>query len=107
MKDVGTLLYASAKAMLLKRLNEAGAQIMTQTTLEAVTDEGIRVKDAEGGEKDIPADLVVLAMGVRSDRSLLQELEAAFDRVVLVGDADRPGQIREALHEALDKALVY
>ena len=107
MKDVGTMLYASAKAVLLKRLNEAGAQIMTQTTLQKITDEGILVKDAEGNDKVIPADLVVLAMGVHSDQSLRGELEAAFDRVVLVGDAQKPGQIREALHAALDKALVY
>ena len=39
--------------------------------------------------------------------ALRDELEAAFDRVVLVGDAQKPGQIREALHAALDKALVY
>ena len=85
----------------------AGAQIMTQTTLKEVSDAGILVQDAEGSEKAIPADLVVLAMGVRSDQSLRQELEAEFDRVILVGDAQRPGQIREALHAALDKALVY
>ena len=107
MKEVGTTLYASAKGVLLKRLAEAGAQILTQTTLKAIGDGGIAVTDAEGNEKTIPADLVVLAMGVRSDQSLRQELEAEFDRVILVGDAQRPGQIREALHAALDKALVY
>ena len=107
MKDVGTMLYASAKALLLKRLVDAGARIMTRTTLKEVTDAGILVQDAEGSEKTIPADLVVLAMGVHSDQSLRAELEAEFDRVVLVGDAQHPGQIREALHAALDKALVY
>ena len=80
---------------------------MTQTTLKEVTDEGILVKDAEGNDKVIPADLVVLAIGVRSDQSLRAELEAEFDRVILVGDAQHPGQIREALHAALDKAFMY
>lgn len=107
MKDVGTTLYASAKALLLKRLYESGAQIRTQTTLKAITDAGIRVADAEGETSEIPADLVVLAMGVRSERGLREELEAAFDRVELIGDAEHPGQIREALHAALDKAFVY
>jgi CTP:molybdopterin cytidylyltransferase MocA len=91
----------------VQRLADAGAQIMTRTTLKEVTDAGILVQDAEDSEKTIPADLVVLAMGVRSDQSLRAELEAEFDRVVLVGDAQHPGQIREALHAALDKALVY
>ena len=107
MKEVGTALYASAKGVLLKRLAENGAQIMTQTALKEVTAEGILVKNADGEDAVIPADLVVLAMGVRSDQSLRAELEAAFDRVVLVGDAQRPGQIREALHAAYDKAFVY
>ncbi len=106
-KDVGTLLYASAKGVLLKRLAENGAQIMTNTTLRAVTDEGILVKDAEGAEKALAADLTVLAMGVRSERGLREELESAFDRVVLIGDAEKPGQIREALHAAYDKAFVF
>ena len=56
------------------------------------------MQDAEGSDKTLPADLVVLAMGVHSDQSLCAELEAEFDRVVLVGDAQHPGQIREALH---------
>ena len=106
-KDVGIMLYASARALLLKRLADAGAKVMTQTTLKAVTEDGILVTDAEGNEQTLPADLVVLAMGVHSDQRLRAELEAEFDRVVLVGDAEHPGQIREALHAALDRAFVY
>ena len=77
----------------------------SSATLQALTDGCVCVKD-EGGERVIPADLTVLAMGVRSDRSLRGELESAFDSVILVGDAEHPGQIREALHAALDKALL-
>lgn len=91
--------------MLLKRLNEAGTKILTSATLQALTDGCVCVKD-EGGEWATPADLTVPAMGVRSERSLRGELESAFDRVILVGDAEHPGQIREALHAALDKALL-
>ena len=79
--------------MLLKRLIEAGTQILTSTTLQALTDGGVCVKD-EGGERVIPADLTVLAMGVRSDCSLRGELESAFDRVILVGDAEHPDRLR-------------
>jgi hypothetical protein len=46
-------------------------------------------------------------MGVHSDKSLRKELEQVSDRVILIGDCDKPGQIREALHAAYDKAFVF
>lgn len=106
-KDVGTTLYASAKALLVKRLTDQGTKILTETTLVSVQKDSITVKDAQGESKTIPCDAVVLAMGVRSDRSLREEFEQSFDRVILIGDSEKPGQIREALHTAYDKAFVF
>ncbi len=107
MKDVGTTLYASAKALLMKRLTDQGTKVMTSTTLKSLQSDSITVTDAEGKESTIPCDAVVLAMGVHSDKSLRKELEQVSDRVILIGDCDKPGQIREALHAAYDKAFVF
>ena len=67
------------------------------------------MKDTKGGEEtNIPADTVILAMGVRSYRPELDTLREAFgDNLILVGDACKPGQIYDALHSGHDKAFVF
>jgi len=75
----------------------------------SVEDNGVKVKDTKTEEeKFIPADTVILAMGVRSERPLISELCEEFgENVVLVGDADRPGQIYDALHSSYNRAFVF
>ena len=47
-------------------------------------------------------------MGVRSNRPDYDEFRAAFgEKLILVGDTARPGQIYDALHSGYDKAFVY
>ena len=54
------------------------------------------------------ADLVILAMGVRPDRPDYAALRKAYgDKLILVGDSGKPGQIYDALHSGHDKAFVY
>ena len=61
-----------------------------------------------GGDAVTGAATVILAMGVRSERPLISELCEEFgENVVLVGDADRPGQIYDALHSAYNRAFVF
>ena len=63
---------------------------------------------ASDEESKIPADTVILAMGVRSNRPDIDALRAAFgESLILVGDACKPGQIYDALHSAYDKAFVF
>ena len=71
-------------------------------------EKAVTAKDFLAGRAEIPADSVVLAMGVRPERPLEAELKTEFgDRLILVGDSDRTGQIYDALHSAHDRAFVY
>ncbi|MBR3364005.1 MAG: hypothetical protein IKG53_03945, partial [Solobacterium sp.] len=87
----------------------AGGAIAKGKKLEEVADGKVIVTDTKSGEKaEIPADTVVLAMGVRPDRSLYAELKEAFgEGLVLVGDTAKAGQIYDALHSAHDRAFVF
>ena len=105
--EVGTLLYASAQKLLLKRLTDNGVVIRTGTALTEVGEGTASFKDKAGNVSSEAFDLVVLAMGVRSDKSLRDELEEAGLTVTLIGDSEKPGQIREALHAAYDKAFFF
>lgn len=56
--------------------------------------------ETETGPYEIPCDVCVLSLGVRSDLSLLEELEDRFEKVVHVGDCTNPGRIGDATSTA-------
>ncbi len=106
---VGGNLYPSITMHLVQEIMKAGGAIAKGKQLTAVKDGGVTVKDTKTGEEtELPADAVVLAMGVRANRPELDAFRTAFgDRLILVGDTARPGQIYDALHCAHDRAFVY
>ena len=88
---------------------KAGGTIAKGKQLQAVGEGTVTVCDTKTKEvSEIAADTVVLAMGVRPDRTLEKELRAVYGNdVVLVGDSLRGGQIYDALHSAHDRAFVF
>lgn len=106
---VGGNLYPSVMMHLVQEITKAGGAVCKGNALVSVEESAVTVKDVKTEETaSLPADTVVLAMGVRSDRSVYDGLKAAFgDSLVLVGDAARGGQIYDALHSAHDRAFVF
>lgn len=106
---VGGNLYPSVVMHLVQEIMKNGGQIAKGKALAEVCETFVRVKDTKSGEiREIPADSVVLAMGVRANRPDIEAYREAFgDKVILVGDSSRPGQIYDALHSGHDKAFVY
>ena len=106
---VGGNLYPSIVMHLAQEIMKNGGQIAKGKQLTAVTETGVTVKDTKTGEEaELPADTVVLAMGVRSNRPELDAFREAFgDNLILVGDTARPGQIYDALHSGHDRAFFY
>ena len=106
---VGGNLYPSVTMHLAQEIGKNGGVIAKGKQLTALTESGVTVKDTKSGEEAaIPADTVILAMGVRANRPELDAFRAAYgDRLILVGDTARPGQIFDALHSGHDRAFVY
>ncbi len=106
---VGGNLYPSVTMHLAQEIMKAGGTIAKGKALMSIDEAGVTVKDVHSNEESvIPADTVVLAMGVKSERPLYDELKEAYgNNLILVGDADRPGQIYDALHSGHDRAFVY
>ena len=106
---VGGNLYPSVVMHLAQEIMKAGGVIAKGKMLVSVDDGGVTVKDTKTEEETkIPADTVILAMGVRPERAAAAELKEAFgDKLIMVGDTARPGQIYDALHSGHDKAFVY
>ena len=106
---VGGNLYPSVVMHLAQEIMKTGGVIAKGKALVSVEEDAVTVKDIASGETaSIPADTVVLAMGVRSNRPEYDALKAEYkNRLVLAGDAARGGQIFDALHAAYDRAFVY
>lgn len=108
MNAVGTTLYPSVSKLLLNRLAENGATIMTGHALKAIEEGRVDLSvTATAFDAAIETDQVVLALGVRPNRALAAAFEASFDKVILVGDNSAGGTIRDAMHSAYDKAFVF
>ena len=106
---VGGNLYPSVVMHLAQEIMKSGGAIAKGKKLTAVSDKEVTVKDVSSGETaSIPADTVILAMGVRSDRPQDEEFRREYgDKYILIGDSLKPGQIYDALHSGHDRAFVY
>ncbi|MBR3367379.1 MAG: FAD-dependent oxidoreductase [Lachnospiraceae bacterium] len=106
---VGGNLYPSVVLHLAQEIMKNGGAIAKGKKLVSIGEGEVTVEDTKTGEQTaIPADTVVLAMGVRANRPDIDAFREAYPgKVVLVGDSARPGQIYDALHSGHDRAFVY
>jgi NADPH-dependent 2,4-dienoyl-CoA reductase/sulfur reductase-like enzyme len=89
-------------------LNEAGIQVQYETSLVEVTDKGIIAKGPDGRNFEIEADTVLLAMGMRVNYALVEELRhcAPETDCYIVGDAKKvSGNLSAAVNGAFQAAL--
>ncbi len=109
LSKVGGNLYPSVTMHLVGEITKTGGAVCTGKAVTAIRDDGVCVKDTSTNEETlIPADQVILAMGVRSNREVVDELRSEYgENVILIGDCSKPGQIYDALHSAYDRAFVF
>jgi len=106
---VGGNLYPSIVMNLAQEIMKNEGRILKGSKLTSVDTDSVWIEDVRTGSTErIPADAVILAMGVRSERPDYAAFRKAFgDNLILVGDSCKPGQIYDALHSGHDKAFVY
>lgn len=105
-KEVGTSIYRTAKYKLLSLLQENGVEILTQHALAGVGEGTVALKQLPGGETvSVDADIVVMALGNRPDKAYEDKLAAAFDKVVVIGDATKAGTMADATKAAYEKCF--
>jgi NAD(P)H-nitrite reductase large subunit len=81
------LLDAGGGAIVQRRLEDAGARVLTRTDARAiVAKDGKVAAVATGDGRELPADLVILAKGIRSDVELARTGGLATGRGILVDE---------------------
>ena len=84
----------------IPRLEDKGTMFYLSKKLVAIDEDGVTVEDTKTKRTTkLDADAVVLAMGVRSDKKLYDEIKN-MSNVYLVGDADKVGRIADATMSA-------
>ena len=87
-----------------ERIAKVSMDIHTGTRLAEIKPEGVAVENRKGAFT-IPADTVVIAIGLKAQQSVYDELAAAGKEAYLVGDAVKPGKIYDAFHTAYKLAV--
>jgi NADPH-dependent 2,4-dienoyl-CoA reductase/sulfur reductase-like enzyme len=101
MGDVGGGLDVLPRAMLLKRLREHGVEIHTHTEVRSLKPEAARARK-EGDGIELPLETLVLAVGVRPDRTLSEALAGSGLEMHVIGDAEEPRGVGEAIREGFE-----
>jgi 2,4-dienoyl-CoA reductase (NADPH2) len=89
---------------LVPDIERAGAQLIADATVEAITPEAVRLRTGDS-TLDMPADTVIFTAAVTPDTRLAAELRGAGMRFHLVGDCNSVRHIEGANLDAASVAL--
>ena len=85
------------RVLMMKMFEEMHINVLTNTKISKITESGVEVETA-AETREIAADTVVLALGMKPESGLAKELEGKTE-VVLVGDAVEARNGLEAVRE--------
>jgi 2,4-dienoyl-CoA reductase (NADPH2) len=84
---VGELIGPSTRWAVVQELRMAGVEILTGIAYERIELGAVVIRDADGGERRVPADTVVVAAGQEPETALARSLTAAGRPHVVIGGA--------------------
>ncbi len=102
--SAGAPVPKAVNMMLRDLLKKYNVKLCTGRMIRAVTDEGAVVADREGNETLLPADTVVMAIGLRPRKDMTQELLGSGIEVYKAGDGAKVGNIRTCTAAAYEIA---
>ena len=98
MDAIGGDMDPLARMMLVTRLQEQAVMVYTGTKVLRLTENTV-VTDKRGTTVTFPVETVVMAVGVRANRSLQEALQEMPLELHVIGDAKRPRKALEAIQE--------
>jgi NADPH-dependent 2,4-dienoyl-CoA reductase/sulfur reductase-like enzyme len=80
-------------------LAEKNVKIMKSTKIEEITEGGVVLIDKNWNKTFLKSDNVVLALGLKPLDRLAKELDGKVKKISVIGDAELPRRIQEAIYE--------
>jgi 2-enoate reductase len=97
-------LQPQSREHLLKLLADADVEVLTNTNILEITDEGIAIADKDGKRSILEADTVTLAVGFKPDDGLFKALDKKMPAVYNIGDSAEPRKVMNAIWEGFHTA---
>ncbi len=97
--------FDESRGQLLRLLNENKVNQLTESTIQEILPDGVRIK-TKTGEQKISGDTVILALGMKSDNSLTDQMQQSGFEVVNIGDCVKPRRIIDAVWEGFRRARI-
>lgn len=88
-----------ARQILTERLNQRGVHVLLGCRASEIKENGILYLDGNGNTKEIPAEVIILATGLKAD-SAQADAFMKLPNAVCVGDCIKAGKVYNATHEA-------
>jgi len=93
-----------SKKVLTEELKEAGVQIMVKTKIKKITPDTMVVENVNREEMTLKADTIILALGMKPNRTLEDEMRNSGIPFYTIGDCVQPRRIAQAIHSAAQVA---
>lgn len=90
------------RMFLMGRLRGHGIKMLAKSEIIKPSDGVAIILDAEGEQKSIKADTIVLAVGMRPNNTIYKELEGKVSELYAIGDCVEPRRAFEAIHEGAE-----
>lgn len=87
------------------KIEEYKIDVYTSTKCSAITDEGVQAVDKDGSDILIPADNVVLSVGMRPLSAQSEALRNCAPIFIPIGNCVRPGVVKDAIRAGFDAAM--
>jgi len=101
---VGLEMNRTERWQVRMRLDQNGVRIMTNAKAKRIEDHGV-VVDTPSGESFVEADTVVFAVGLKPNRSLVEQLgQTEVPEIYAIGDCNRVGRLVEAIRDGFQTA---
>ena len=97
--DIATNMGRSGRMQLLEMLDEVNVKVLTNTKLLEIIEEGAIV-ESNGERRILKANSVVLALGLKPEAALSEELRDRVPELYTVGDCVEPRRLINAIWEA-------
>jgi 2-enoate reductase len=92
------------RVMLLDLLKFHKVEVMTNFSLFEVTDKGAVVVNKDSRRETLPADTVIIAVGLESEQGIYRLLQGNITSLYLIGDAREAKNIMNAIWDAYEVA---
>ncbi len=101
-EQIGPSAYHQNLSDVLERLAEYKTSYKTSVKLTEIKEDSILLTDTKSNKTEqLPCDAVVLSLGAQKNDYLLNDLKSICTDVVVVGDANKPGKISDAIKSAI------